>query len=70
MLALLPDGRQFAKDWCQFIHKSEAQTGMLQRGRDIEELQQHIESLTIQVETKTAEMLFCNYNNVKKKKHH
>ena len=46
---VLEDGRRFGRDWCQFTHKSDAQAGMLQRGREITALEQQVEQLTAKV---------------------
>jgi len=46
---ILPDGRRFGRDWCQFTHKTDAKAGMLQRGREIAELEQTLETLTEKV---------------------
>jgi chromosome segregation protein len=46
---ILADGRRFGRDWCQFTHKTDAKAGMLQRGREIAELEQALETFTDKV---------------------
>ena len=52
---ILQDGRRLGRHWCQFTHQTDAKAGMLQRGRQIAELEQVLEVFN----AKVNELVFC-----------
>jgi chromosome segregation protein len=46
---ILKDGRRFSRHWCQFTHQTDAKSGILQRGREMAELENSLDKLNAKV---------------------